>query len=322
MTMRNLKQGSEEWLKLRASHHTASEAPAMLNMSPHITRNELIRMKATSTAKEYSDFVQKQILDKGHEIEAAARPIAEELLGMDLYPLTGTAVIDGLNLLASYDGVTITEDDTWECKSLNKELEKSMIHGEIPDQYHPQLEQQLMITGNDTCLFMASDGIKEYHLRYRTNPELRERIIAGWKQFEKDVAAYEHKPEEIQPVAASIEQLPALNINIKGEVLSTNLDVYKETALEFISNINTELETDQDFADAEAMVKFCKNGESELEAAKKNALSQTSSIDQVLKTVDFIKEELRSKRLQLERLVKTRKTEIKESLLKSAELQI
>jgi predicted phage-related endonuclease len=77
----------------------------MLGISTLVTRTELLHMKATGTAQEFSDWVQKNILDYGHQVEALARPLVEELIGEDLYPVTCS---DG-RLSASCDGLTMAK---------------------------------------------------------------------------------------------------------------------------------------------------------------------------------------------------------------------
>ncbi len=54
------------------------------------------------------------------------------------------------------------------------------------------------------------------------------------------------------------------------------------------SAINTDLQTDQHFADAEKTVKWCGEVEERLEAAKQHALSQTETIDALFRTIDEI----------------------------------
>jgi hypothetical protein len=55
----------------------------------------------------------------------------------------------------------------------------------------------------------------------------------------------------------AINPLPQLSVDLVGEVRGTNLAAYKESAIAFIESINTDLQTEQDFADAESVVKFC-----------------------------------------------------------------
>lgn len=80
----NLTQGSPGWHAFRATKFGASDAAAMLGISPYQTRNELLRQKFTGTGKEVSADLQR-VFDKGHEAEALARPIVERLIDAELY---------------------------------------------------------------------------------------------------------------------------------------------------------------------------------------------------------------------------------------------
>ncbi|MNJ24057.1 hypothetical protein D3C77_184610 [compost metagenome] len=101
-------------------------------------------------------------------------------------------------------------------------------------------------------------------------------------------------------------------------VTASNLDAFKAHALSVIGNINTELSTDKDFADADATVKWCGEVENKLKAAKEHALSQTESIDVLFKAIDDIAAETRRKRLELEKLVKNRKDIIRSDIVMDA----
>jgi predicted phage-related endonuclease len=49
MQIHDLAQGSPEWQQYRLEKFGASEAAAMLGISPLVKRNELLHMKATGT---------------------------------------------------------------------------------------------------------------------------------------------------------------------------------------------------------------------------------------------------------------------------------
>lgn len=309
-------QGSPEWLAFRASQFNASEASAMLGISQYQTRSELLRMKATGISPDISAGTQR-IFDEGHRLEALARPIAEKIIGEDLFSPTVSAVVEGLPLSASFDGVTLFEDYIWEHKTLNKLLAESLSSGEIPEQYKPQLEQQLLIMGSEKCLFMASNGTEEsaLHAWYESDPQLRSRVIEGWKQFKEDLAAYMPVEAVAEAVGKTPETLPALRIEVTGMVTASNLEQFKAHSLAVISAINTDLQTDQHFADAETTVKWCSEVEGSLAAAKQHALSQTESIDVLFRTIEDISEEVRRKRLELNKLVTARKVAIRDEIV-------
>ena len=132
MTIHQLTQGSDEWAAFRLMHHGASEAAAMLGLSKKTTRSELLRIKHTGMPKEFSDWVQKNILDCGHEVEAMARPIIENLIGEDLYPVTCSNEDEGGILSASCDGLTMGYDTAFEHKQWSAELAASVAAGILP----------------------------------------------------------------------------------------------------------------------------------------------------------------------------------------------
>ena len=324
MITHDVQQGSDEWLALRTKHFCASEAAAALGLSDKTTRNELLRMKATGTEKEFSEWVKKNLLEKGHEVEAQARLKVEAEIHEDLYPVTGTLEIDGLSLLASLDGITMDETLIWENKLWNEKLVSSIESRILPDTHWPQVEQQLLVSGAERAIFSVSDGTPQgtvlFH--YASHPERRTRLIAGWKRFVEDLKNYQ--PDEFipPPVARSIEDLPALSIEIVGEVRSSNIVTFRRSAMEFIDSINTDLQTDDDFATAEKVIKFCDEAEKRLDLVKKQALSQSSSVADVLSSIDTIKAEMRDRRLQLDKLVKSKKESIRFGLIQSGKNQL
>jgi hypothetical protein len=87
----------------RDKYRNASDAPAMLGISPYTTRQELLDRIKYGVQKNITPAVQ-DIFDAGHRIEALARPIAETLLGHPLQPKRFTngnlgATLDGYYLM-------------------------------------------------------------------------------------------------------------------------------------------------------------------------------------------------------------------------------
>ena len=117
MKIHQLTQGSQEWLAYRATHFNASDAPAMMGCSPYKTRAELLREMHTGVAADVDAGTQKRF-DNGHRAEALARPLAEEFIGAELYPVVGSLG----RLSASFDGLTLEEREGFEHKALNAEL--------------------------------------------------------------------------------------------------------------------------------------------------------------------------------------------------------
>ena len=308
----DLVQGEDNWKAHRRNHKNASEAAAMLGISPHVTRNELVRMYATGDEQEFSDYVQKYVLDRGHEVEALARPFADDLVGDVLYPSTFSLG----EYSCSTDGLTMDETTAWECKQHSQALAEALKANVMPPLHMPQCQQICMITGATRCLFTVSDGTPEntLHIWVKADEEWFDKIRAGWKQFDIDVANYQHV--EVAPVVVgkAPETLPALRIELTGMVTGSNLVEFESQAMAVIEAISTELTTDEDFANAKATVKWLKGVEEKLAAEKEKALSQTQSIDALFRTMDTIIGESSRVRLNLNKTVteseKNRKAEI------------
>lgn len=320
MEILNLIQGTDEWVAHRKKSLNASDAPAMMGCSSYKTRDQLIAERATGIIPEV-DAMTQRLFDSGHRFEGLARPLAEKIIGEYLYPCTG--LMDGTRLSASFDGLTMLEEVAFEHKRMNSRLRDVLstpgcTGADLPMEYQIQMEQQCAVSGCERVLFMASDWddqdqlIEELHCWYMPNLELRSRIVAGWEQLLKDIDAW--VPPEAKPapvVGKTPDNLPALLIQVTGAVTASNLPEYKAHALEVFKGINRTLATDQDFATAESTVKWCADVESRLAAAKEHALSQTATIDALFKTIDDISAEARRTRLELDKLVKARKEEIR-----------
>ncbi|WP_213308267.1 YqaJ viral recombinase family protein [Paraburkholderia sacchari] len=310
----DLEQGSPEWMEFRLKHFGASEAAAMLGLSPHVKRNELLHMKHTGTPKEFSDWVQEHILDKGHEVEALTRPIVEEMLGEDLYPM----VFSLGRLSASCDGVTMLEDPAWENKQYNEALYASIGEGVLPEEHMPQAQQILLVTGATRLIFTCSDGTENGTVWMEVLPDEAwfEKLRAGWAQFAADLAAYQPRDIPPQAVASPQESLPAPFAQVTGNIaIRSNLDLFGAALRTFIERIPDKPETDQEFADTEAACKRLKDAEDCLAAAEDTALASVSDVEQLRRVVAELRELARQTRLAKEKMVDARKKQIKESIL-------
>ena len=316
MKTHTLIQGTDAWKEHRRNHFNASDAPAMLGISPYETRTELIHRLVTGIEKEIDERTQQRF-DDGHRCEALARPLAEAIIGDDLYPVV---VTEGL-LSASLDGLDSNDRRGFEHKKLNAEIREIFANNEPLLEYHRvQMEQQMMIvTTCEAILFMASDWddnnelIEEAHRWYHPDMELRARIEQGWIQLAIDRDNYVI-PEYIPAaaVAKPTKDLPALSIQVNGSIsLISNLDLFGAQLNAFVGQIDKEPNDDQGFADAEAAIKTLQKAEDALEASESSALAQTASIDDMRKTVKLYKDTARATRLMLKKMVEERKKSIK-----------
>lgn len=314
----DLVQGDETWHAHRAKHLNASDAPAMMGVSKYKTRSQLIKEMAAGLTQEPSRFTQR-LFAEGHAWEALARSLAEQIIGKELFQKVG---VNG-RYSASFDGLTMDNSIAYEHKTLNNEIRACQEAADLPLMYRVQMEHQLMVCDGAKCLFLAStwsennELLEQIHFWYTPDMELRSQIIAGWKQFIEDMENYQHIAESTAIIVAPLDELPALTVELVGQVTSSNLAVFKSAALARIESINTDLQTDEDFAIAKRTVKFLDDGEKRLVLVKQQALSQTASIDELFRTMDALREEMKAKRLTLDKLVTAREASIKIEIMQA-----
>lgn len=314
MRVLNVTQGTAEWHLARDTHFCASDAPAMMGSSKYKTRADLLKAKATGLTETITPEKQA-LLDSGHASEAAIRPYIASILGDELFPV----VAEEGRLLASLDGITMDDETIFEHKLWNEALATQIEVGELEPHYYWQLEHQLHVSKAKRVIFVCSDGTpnKCVHMFYEPVPGRVQTLLAGWNQFDADLCAYSAPVPDAITEKKALMALPALSVQLVGKVTTSNLPAYRDSALEFIKAINTELQTDQDFADAETTVKFCETAEKNIQDVKAQAIAQTASIDELFRSLDQIADAMRSKRLMLDKLVKSRKEQIRAEIITS-----
>jgi len=309
----NIQQKTPEWFKLRASHDTASEAPAALGVSKYQTRSALLKQKNTGLSDDV-DGAKQALFDRGHAAEESARAIAEEIIGEDLFPITATLTGDGVPLLASLDGATMDRKIIWEHKLYSALILPGIETGNLDPHYTVQMDQQLLVTGADKCLFMISDGTKELmaYCWYKADQSKFDALISGWKQFHADLDAYVPTASTVQAVAAPVESLPAVRVQLDGQlVVASNLPEFAVALRAFIERIPAKPSTDQEFADCEAACKSLKKAEDALESSETHALAQMTDVESMRRMVADLRNLARATRLASEKTVAARKESIR-----------
>ena len=316
MQTHDLVQGSDLWHEFRASHFGASEAAAMLGLSKYTTRSELLYQKHTGISKEVDQATQARF-DKGHETEALARRIIEAHIGEGLSPVT---MSDG-TLSCSCDGLNFDGDIAWEHKLDGNALFSSVAVGTMPEEHLPQCQQVLMITGAKKLIFTVSNGTAERmaSLEVYPDPAWFERIRTGWAAFHRDLETY--TPPEIIPeiIAAPIKDLPAITYKMDGMSLSTNLrnDV-KPAILALVEQSKRKLETDQDFADLDALCKKFKQAEEQCALVQSQAVGEIKDVDAFCRDLKELSEIMRQARIAGEKAVTSEKEARKLAIVSKA----
>ena len=234
-------------------------------------------------------------------------------------------VEQALEILHALDSVWHVGGETlFEHKLWNESVVAQVKAGDLAPHYYWQLEQQLLVSGAERVIFVCPDGTPEnfVHMEYRPVAGRAAQLIEGWKQFEADLANFELADAPSIVVGKAPDELPALRIELTGMVTASNLKVFEDSALAVIDSVKTTLSTDQDFADAKKAVKWCGDVEEAVSVAKKQALSQTQSIDELFSSLDRISAHARETRLKVDKLVKAQELLVKTTIKQKAELAL
>ena len=212
----DIEQGTPEWLAWRKPFKTGSNAPKAMGDSPHMSRHAYMTELLTGTSKPIHKKT-AEIFQKGHDAEAAARPIVEQMFSQtEGRPITlAPACCEmeesdwpkeipqpmreslGGKMAASLDG--LSEDGTiiFEHKLWNSKLNESIDEGQLPNHIVWQLEHNMLVTGAKQAIFVTSDGTidKMSLMIYQANLFTQAALVAGWYQLDIDLK--EHQPIEV-----------------------------------------------------------------------------------------------------------------------------
>ena len=107
-----------------------------------------------------------------------------------------------------------------------------------------------------------------------------------------------------------------LAIAVEGKVITSNFEAYKGYAEAQIEAISFDLKTDEDFDRADKDAKGLKAFELRLSQAKTDFLAQMDEVNNLLESVDALGSLARKVRLELEKLVKSKKEEVREGIIR------
>lgn len=308
----SLQPGSAEWIKSRS----ASKAPAMMDCDKNTSRSALLRMMATGIGKEFTEWQQKYLLDKGIISECPARDIAEDILCDGLSPIC--CATDNDYLTAAPDGATFSGNIGFEAKAWNEKTAAFVRDGIVPDYHAWQLDQQILVCGFEYVLFMVTDGTREkcVSIEYRSTPERAKKLMAGWKQFDLDLAAYQHVDAVPVAIAEPIKDLPAIVVRVSGALtIETNFATWGVELKSFIDRlperVPEKLSTDQEFADCKAAIAAFKKAEAQLDAEENRVLSSVPDVDEMKRVKKLLRDMSSTTRLILEKRAVSRDQQVK-----------
>jgi len=145
-------QGSPEWLALRKTKITATDAPIIMGVSPWKTKLRLYKEKKDLIE---SDPVTDR-MKRGTELEPVARQLFNLTFDLDMQP---AVAIRGW-AMASLDGIIPSCTSILEIKCPGDEVHSMAKAGIVPEYYYPQIQHQLFVVGAKMAYYYSFDGFE------------------------------------------------------------------------------------------------------------------------------------------------------------------
>lgn len=154
----------EEWLAARKNHIGASDTSIIMGVSKWKTNDG--RIKTPRLLWEEKLGLTKLNCDNastryGKEMEEPARLVYQEMVG-DLFKPICVKNEKYPYLMASLDGLNVTDDKAVEIKNANREDHEMARQGKVPEKYIPQVQMQALVTefaSIDYFSFHKGEGI-------------------------------------------------------------------------------------------------------------------------------------------------------------------
>jgi putative phage-type endonuclease len=184
--LRDMEQGTAEWLSLRTGKITATDATVILGASHWKTKIQLYHEKLSDNV---INFVNER-MKRGNDLEPIARELFSIQNGIEMFP----RIVVKDWAMASLDGMSECSKYILEIKCPGEKDHALALQGLVPDHYYPQLQHQLYVTGLQSIFYYSFDGTDGVTLIVKRDDEYIEKMIA--EEFKFYMCLMEKKPPE------------------------------------------------------------------------------------------------------------------------------
>ncbi len=173
--LKDMNQGSKEWLSLRTTKITSTDAAVILGASHWKSKIQLYHEKVSNTCITHINAR----MERGLELEPIARDLFCIQNGIHVYP----RIVVKDWAMASLDGMSECGKYILEIKCPGEKDHQMAIQGKIPDHYYPQLQHQLYVTGLDSIFYYSFDGVEGTCVLVKRDDEYIEKMVIEEKKF-------------------------------------------------------------------------------------------------------------------------------------------
>lgn len=170
-----IEQGTKEWLQLRKTKITATDAAIILNMNPWKTRRQLYDEKISDV--NYSPMTPQ--MQRGIDLEPMARFEFTIMTGVHVNP----AVFVKDWQMASVDGISEDGSLLVEIKCPGSTAHNLALQGKVPEYYYPQLQHQMHVCGLSKMVYFSYDGSNGALVFIDRDQEFIDKMNVAEKEF-------------------------------------------------------------------------------------------------------------------------------------------
>lgn len=226
----DVEQGSEAWLDLRKTKITATDACAIMGVSPWKTRLQLYHEKTAKT----QDQTRLEHQKRGLDLESSARSLFTIKTGVEVKP----RVIVKNWTMASVDGISDCGKYLVEIKCPGKDDQVIALSAKVPDHYYPQLQHQMYVCNLEKMYYFSFDGFEGVLVEVvRDDTYIEKMLEEEWKFYQclqnktppepterdyiqrDDDLLWKHYAEEWKSVTSAIKELELKEEDLRKQLI-------------------------------------------------------------------------------------------------------
>jgi len=180
----HLIQRSKAWFQFRYEHIGASDASAIMGVSPWKNVNQLY-IEKTQTQENHVQL-DNYAINRGIALEPVALSVFESETGHLMQPRV--MVHPTISYMsASLDGLSLDEDVAVEIKCPGKKDHDLALSGKVPEKYIPQLQHQMAVLDHDMIYYFSFHEDSHALIEVKRDDEYIKDLIEKESEFWKCV---------------------------------------------------------------------------------------------------------------------------------------
>ncbi len=181
-----MKQNTPEWLEMRKKYIGASDAPAIMGISPWKSKYQLWEEKVSISVPTYKSAS----MHRGTEMEPIAREEFIKMTGLIVEPEVMFHPSNSF-MMASLDGLSKDKKYAVEIKCPGPVDHNEAMLDMVPKKYVPQLQHQLEVCGLEMIFYFSFNGSSGKIIEVRRDQAYIDKLVKEEKAFWKCVENFE-----------------------------------------------------------------------------------------------------------------------------------